>query len=105
MSSGADQIEFWNVRPANWRVRRRWTRFVAAHRSDAAMALEVLLQGPPFDSPDIGRLRGRVALTPQGDERYYYRISTEWVIEFVIEVGARNIKLTRLYQFPNILTP
>jgi hypothetical protein len=105
VSEGTAQTEFWEVRPANWLVRRRWEQFVAGHRAEAARALLVLLKGPPFASPDIGRLRGRIALTPRGDERNYFRITDEWVIEFVMDTQLRTIKLTRIYQFPPPGTP
>lgn len=105
MSAEAAQPIAWVVRPANWLVRRRWDALVRSHPAESLKAFILLANGPPFNSPDVGRFHGRMSQTSHGDERQYCRVSTEWLVEFVIKVAERVIELTRVYRFPGDTTP
>lgn len=97
MAAGGGQDTLWTVRLGYGRVLKDWVALTIRCKDQTNVVLAAFIAGPPFDSPDVGTLRGSIALTGLGKQRWYYRVTSDWTIEFVIDNERRVITITRVY--------
>jgi hypothetical protein len=97
MTAGGGHETPWSVRIAYGNTLKEWVDLTSLCKDETHLVLESLRAGPPFHSPDVGMLRGPIARTGLGEQRWYYRITSTWTIEFVIDNERRVITMTRVY--------